>query len=388
VALGLALATALANYYAFSDELPDIGLWEDVAFLTFVLLPATLLVVWLALPLRRSRTLYLGLAAVSLGVATVLLELADLDVAANFIKLAAVVAAGWWFLTFFEAVSWVVLVSFLIIPVDIVSVARGPTREIVENQPQVFDALSIAFPIPGEHNSAQLGLPDILFFALFLAAAARFGLRLGWTWLVMALSFGTTLALAVAFDVAGLPALPLLSVAFVLVNADLLWRSLRARFRIRAASDSEEDVRFLWAILALAAAWRSRQPAAGVSSDPSVARYVEGWGRRGDAGVIAEEAAGRPLGAAWYRLFTETEPGYGFIDPGIPEVSIGVEADARGQGIGTALLEALIERARAEGFPSLSLSVEDDNPAVRLYERAGFRTIGREGNARTMQLDL
>jgi hypothetical protein len=229
VAVGLALVTALANYYVFSIDLPDIGLWEDVAFLGAVLVPATLAVVWLALPLRRSRTLYLGVAAVSLGAATVLLELAGLDVAANFLKLAAVVAAGWWFLTFFEAVSWVVLVSFLIIPVDIVSVARGPTREIVENQPQVFDALSIAFPIPGEDNSAQLGLPDILFFALFLAAAARFGLRLGWTWLAMALSFGTTLALAVAFDVAGLPALPLLSVAFVLVNADLLWRQLRSR---------------------------------------------------------------------------------------------------------------------------------------------------------------
>lgn len=386
--MGLALLTALADYYLFSVELPDIDLWEDVAFLTFVLLPATLLLVWLALPLRRSRPLYLGIAAVSLGAATALLELAGLDVAANFLKLAAVVAAGWWFLSFFEAVSWVVLVSFLIIPVDIVSVARGPTREIVENQPQVFEALSIAFPIPGEHNSAQLGLPDILFFALFLGAAARFGLRLGWTWLAMALSFGTTLALAVAFDVAGLPALPLLSVAFVLVNADRLWKSLRARFRIRTASDSKEDVRFLWAMVALAAAWRSLEPGADASSDPHVARYVAGWGRPGDAGVIAEDTAGRPLGAAWYRLFPETEPGYGFVDPGIPELSIGVEADARGQGIGTALLEALIERARAEDFPSLSLSVEEDNPAVRLYERAGFRTVERDATTRTMQLEL
>ena len=53
---------------------------------------------------------------------------------------------------------------------------------IVEEQPQIFDALSIAFPIPGEHNSAQLGLPDVLFFALFLGATVRFGLRPGLTW--------------------------------------------------------------------------------------------------------------------------------------------------------------------------------------------------------------
>jgi hypothetical protein len=140
-----------------------------------------------------------------------------------------VTAAGWWFLAFFESVSWVLLVALLIIPVDTYSVFQGPTKVIVEEQPQIFDALSIAFPIPGEHNSAQLGLPDVLFFALFLGATVRFGLRPGLTWVLMALSFGATLALAVAFEINGLPALPLLSAAFILANADLLWRQIRSR---------------------------------------------------------------------------------------------------------------------------------------------------------------
>ncbi|MGH2997138.1 MAG: hypothetical protein ACRDM9_12560, partial [Gaiellaceae bacterium] len=134
---------------------------------------------------------------------------------------------GWWFLAFFEAVSWVLLVALLIIPVDIFSVFRGPTKVIVEQQPEVFDALSIAFPLPGEDNSAQLGLPDVLFFALFLGAAVQFRLRPGATWMLMTLSFGATLALAVAFDIGGLPALPLLSATFVLANLDLLLEILR-----------------------------------------------------------------------------------------------------------------------------------------------------------------
>jgi hypothetical protein len=163
------------------------------------------------------------------------LEWTGLDIAANFVKIAAVVAVAWWFLSFFEALSWVLLIAVLIIPVDIFSVARGPTKEIVENQPQVFNALSIAFPIPGEHNSAQLGLPDVLFFSLFLAAADRFGLRVWLTWLLMALSFGATLALAVGFDISGLPALPLLSVAFVLANADRFWRDYEAWRSARAS---------------------------------------------------------------------------------------------------------------------------------------------------------
>jgi hypothetical protein len=221
----LAVLAVLAVYYGISEHLPELPQWGDVAFLGLGLMPLTFLLVWLALPLRETGPRELAVAAISLVVLAVILELAGLDIAANFVKIAAVAAVGWWFLGLFEALSWVLLVALLIVPVDAFSVARGPTKEIVENQPQVFNALSVSFPLPGQHSSAQLGLPDILFFSLFLGAAARFGLRVGWTWLAMALSFGTTLALAVGFDVAGLPALPLLSAAFVLVNADLIWRA-------------------------------------------------------------------------------------------------------------------------------------------------------------------
>jgi hypothetical protein len=225
----LALLAALAAYYAGAERLPDLSLWVEVAFLSFVLLPAVFLLVWLCLPLWREGIWRLGWAVAVLAAATAVLELFDLDVAANFTKFAAVTAAGWWFLGFFEAASWVLLVAVLIIPVDILSVERGPTKHIVEEQPQIFDLLSVAFPIPGEHASAQLGLPDILFFALFLGAADRFGLRVAWTWVAMTLSFGATLAAAVWLDVGGLAALPLLSAAFVIPNADLLWRSFRSR---------------------------------------------------------------------------------------------------------------------------------------------------------------
>jgi hypothetical protein len=225
----LVVLAALGVYYGISEELPELSQWGNVVFLGLVLMPATFLLVWLALPLRQEGSRRIGIAALVLVAITVVLERLDFNIAANFVKLAAAAAVGWWFLCFFEALSWVLLVALLIVPVDAFSVARGPTKEIVENQPEVFNALSISFPLPGQHSSAQLGLPDILFFSLFLGAADRFGLRVGWTWLVMMLSFGTTLALAVAFDVSGLPALPLLSMAFVAVNADLIWAAWRER---------------------------------------------------------------------------------------------------------------------------------------------------------------
>jgi hypothetical protein len=79
-------------------------------------------------------------------------------------------------------------------------------------------------------TSAGLGLSDVFFFALFLGAAARFGLRRRATWLALVGSLGLTTVLAVyadPFKTSGLPALPGISLAFLLVNADLIWRRLR-----------------------------------------------------------------------------------------------------------------------------------------------------------------
>ena len=226
----LALVLALTAYDAWAEHLPNVSTSWDVVFIGLVLIPATFVLLLLALPFREELTsrrllvLVVGLAAI-----TILLELAGADPIANQTKFVAVALLGWWFLQFFESVGLVLLVAILITPVDIFSVARGPTKHIVEQQPQVFDALSIAFPVLGESSSAQLGLPDVLFFSLFLAATSRFALRTLSTWVAMALSFGTTLALAVWTDVTGLPALPLLSAGFVLVNADLIWKALRDR---------------------------------------------------------------------------------------------------------------------------------------------------------------
>ncbi len=223
----LALLVDLAVYYAVAESLPDIPLWWDVAVLSLLVMPAVLALPWLALPARDAPLL--PLAVLGLAAAAVLLELGELGIAANFVKLAALTGAGWFFLRFFEHVSWVILVALVIVPVDVYSVAKGPTRTILEEKPELFDWLSVSFPIPGESNAAQLGLPDVLFFALFLGAADRFGLRTGRTWISCTAGLVLTLPLAVAFDLSGLPALPFLSAGFVLANADLLWRSVRRR---------------------------------------------------------------------------------------------------------------------------------------------------------------
>jgi hypothetical protein len=229
------LAAALAAYFAFHEELPELSLWWDVAAIAAVVMPAVFATVGLLLPLRRVRGRWLGaIAFIGLAVAFSFL---NWDGPASFAKLGAATFVGWLFLDFFEEASWVVIVALIIPWVDAYSVWRGPTNTIVHHHAGVFDRLSFAFPVPGENQTANLGIPDLLFFALFLAAAAQFKLRPGITWLLMTASFGVTIALAVWLDLGGLPALPLLSLAFLLANGDLLWRRLK-RERERTAPRS------------------------------------------------------------------------------------------------------------------------------------------------------
>ena len=159
--------------------------------------------------------------------------------------------------------------------------------------------------------------------------------------------------------------------------------------RVRPATADDADV--LGRMVREAAYWRpgrERPSVDVVLADPAVGHYVEGFPRPGDDGVVAVDDDGSPIGAAWWRTFAADDPGYGFVDEATPEMAIGVEAAWRGRGVGEALLRALHDAARAAGLARLSLSVERDNPAKRLYERLGYVEVGGNAGAATMVVTL
>lgn len=133
-----------------------------------------------------------------------------------------------------------------------------------------------------------------------------------------------------------------------------------------------------------AANWRAGDatPKHQVMTTPEHGRYVAGWMRPSDAGFVAVDAHGALIGAAWYRMLTRTEPGFGYVGTGVPELIIGVRAIWRAHGVGRALLQQLCDHARQQGFARLSLSVERDNFAATLYRSEGFAVtspgVGRD----------
>ena len=143
------------------------------------------------------------------------------------------------------------------------------------------------------------------------------------------------------------------------------------------------DVPFLRDMLRHAFYWRT--PVG--DEEPPLTRYVRDWGRRGDRSLIVFDDY-VPVGAAWYRLFTRDDAGFGFVDEQTPELAIAVVPSRRGRGFGHELLTNLLQCARKDGFDAISLSVAKDNPAVGLYESCGFERVRDDDGAIVMRADL
>ncbi len=160
---------------------------------------------------------------------------------------------------------------------------------------------------------------------------------------------------------------------------------MKGDFSIRDLTPADEP--FLWEMLyhAIHVPEGQLPPPRSIVEEPKLAHYARQWGQTpGDLGFVAiENSTGKPVGAAWLRLFSHLDPGYGFVDDHTPELSIALLPDYRGQGLGTLLLNALL-KAAGQKFRTISLSVSPNNPARRLYERSGFAVVADDGSSITM----
>lgn len=145
----------------------------------------------------------------------------------------------------------------------------------------------------------------------------------------------------------------------------------------------QADAAFLGDMLVEAANWRAggARPRHEVLTSPEHRRYLAGWMRAADDGLVAIGSEGTPVGAAWFRMLPQNAPGFGFVAVAVPELIIGVHPLWRARGVGRILLRELVQLAAAQGHARLSLSVERDNFARNLYRAEGF-SVSEQGPVR------
>jgi hypothetical protein len=212
---------------SLGSKLPVLPVRADIMLSSALVLTLVAVLVWGLLPLHAlgRRLPLLSVAALPLAILFVWLGWVPL---ANVAKVVAAAALGIWIAEELEQLSWIVVVAAISAVVDVISVAAGPTKAILDKGPVVVGYFTIAVTWAGYTYSEAytgLGISDVIFLALYLGSARRFELRVGWSAVAMVVSFLATIAAAMWWT--ALPALPLLSVAFLAVNGDLLWRRLR-----------------------------------------------------------------------------------------------------------------------------------------------------------------
>ena len=109
-----------------------------------------------------------------------------------------------------------------------------------------------------------------------------------------------------------------------------------------------------------------------IIEQPELRVYVQNFGQQSADSCLVAEVGGEIVGSVWVRIMND----YGHIDDKTPSFAISLLPQYRGQGIGTALMRAMLEQLREKGIKQASLAVQKDNYATGLYRKCGFETVG------------
>lgn len=112
-------------------------------------------------------------------------------------------------------------------------------------------------------------------------------------------------------------------------------------------------------------------PPRSILDTPELQVYISGFGTQIHDKAMVAEVDGKVVGAIWVRIMND----YGHIDNDTPSLAISLFQEYRGLGIGTALMQKMLEQLKEDGYRQVSLSVQKDNYAVRLYQKTGFEIV-------------
>ncbi len=125
-------------------------------------------------------------------------------------------------------------------------------------------------------------------------------------------------------------------------------------------------------------------PPKSIINSPELQVYVKGFGEQPHDTALVAEAEGKVVGAVWVRVMND----YGHIDDDTPSFAISLYKEYRGFGIGTALMSAMLDVLKENGYKRASLAVQKANYALKLYLKAGFEIIGENEEEYIMLIRL
>ena len=112
--------------------------------------------------------------------------------------------------------------------------------------------------------------------------------------------------------------------------------------------------------------------------------YVRNFGQSPDDNCLVAETDGKIVGMIWSRIMRD----YGHIADDTPSLAISLYKEYRNKGIGTELLRQMIILLRQAGYKKISLSVQKENYAAKMYSKAGFSVLKEIQNEYIMVLNL
>ncbi len=104
---------------------------------------------------------------------------------------------------------------------------------------------------------------------------------------------------------------------------------------------------------------------------PELQVYIQNFGDKKDDYCLCAEVEDKMIGAVWVRNIQ----GYGNIDSVTPEFAISLYKKYRGHGIGTEMMQKMLDYLKHSGYSKTSLAVQKDNYAVRMYLNVGFQIV-------------
>jgi len=124
-----------------------------------------------------------------------------------------------------------------------------------------------------------------------------------------------------------------------------------------------------------------------IIKEPELYVYIKDFGQKDDHCLVAE-MQGQIIGAVWTRILAGEIKGFGNLDKATPEFAISIYQEYRGEGIGTKLMQKMLQLLKEKGYAKTSLAVQKDNYALKMYERIGFKIIAEKQEEYVMVYDL